>query len=144
MNGTVVITLENGMVLSGSVTSTALKTSDHIASKAPLSLAKATSEAAVSDGKLDFSLPVRPFMNDYSDGLSGSKKYALLVAHFAKGEIDVVVDRGEVIDAWNKMTGLLGGKFNGAHESRAKDAGWVYVPEPGKIALLKKWPQVLS
>ena len=55
---------------------------------------------------MDFSLPVRPFMNQYSDGLSGSKKFVLLVAHFAKGELDVPVDRAEVIDTWNKMTGL--------------------------------------
>jgi hypothetical protein len=83
-------------------------------------------------------------MNDYAEGISGSKKLALLVAHFAKGEVDVPVDRLETIEAWNKMTGLLGGKFNGAHEARAKDSGFIYVPEPGKWALLKKWRQILQ
>ncbi|MDP9039291.1 MAG: hypothetical protein M3O02_08465 [Acidobacteriota bacterium] len=143
MNGSISIILEDGTTLTGTVR---LNAESSATSPPAKSGAKSPIFHPSSDpsAELDFSLPVRPFINQYSDGLSGSKKFALLVAYFAKGELDVPVDRTEVVDTWNKMTGLLGGRFNGAHESRAKDAGWVYVPDTGKIALLKKWQQAVS
>jgi len=140
MNGTISITLENGMILKGTVN---LVEGSSLHLPASLDSTEAAVPILKDNAELDFSLPVRPFMNEYADGLSGSKKFTLLVAHFAKGEVDALVDRAEVVDAWNKMIGLLGGKFNGAHESRAKDSGWVYVPASGQLALLKKWRQVL-
>lgn len=139
MKGTVVITLEDGTVLSGVV-----QLSKAAATSKPEASSASSHAVAPSSDALDFSLPLRPFMNDYSDGLSGSKKLALIVAHAAGGELDIPIDRVRVIDAWNNMTGLLGGRFNGAHESRAKDSGYIYVPEPGKFALLKKWRQAVS
>jgi hypothetical protein len=143
LNGSIIITLEDGTVFSGVVTLSPTSSQDPVQQHAPATAISTQASPAPVDA-LDFSLPLRPFMNDYADGLSGSKKLALLVAHFAGGQLDVAVDRAEVIEAWNKMTGLLGGKFNGAHESRAKDSGYVYVPETGKLALLRKWRQVLA
>lgn len=137
MRGELILTLDDGSVHHGVVEFHQAKHSGRRSQAAQA----APAEPSVD---LDFTLPVRPFMNECADGLSGSKKFALLVAHFAKGEVDVAVDRTEVVDAWNKMTGLLGGKFNGAHESRAKDSGYIYVPAVGKLALLKKWRQAVS
>ncbi|WP_128912100.1 hypothetical protein [Granulicella sibirica] len=137
MKGKITITLEDGTTMSGTI---ALD----LPSGDTETLARSLSAQRPEGVGLDFSIPLRPFMNENSDGLSGSKKFALLVSHFAKGELDVAVDRAEIIEAWNKMTGLLGGKFNGAHESRAKDSGWIYVPQAGKIALLKNWTKALS
>ena len=140
MRGRIVITFEDGTVMSGTVQTSAPAG----VTQPSQDFQQSVATNPIRTSTIDFSLPVRPFMNDYSDGLSGSKKLTLLVAHFAKGEVDVAVDRAEVIETWNKMTGLLGGKFNGAHEARAKDSGYIYVPSVGRLALLKKWQQVLQ
>lgn len=92
---------------------------------------------------LDFTLPIRAFMSRYAGDLSGPKKLVLFVAYFAKGEMDVAVSRGEVLDQWNKMAGLLGTKYNDAHPTRARDAGWLYSPENGKFALRNGWKDAL-
>ncbi len=141
MKGEVQIVMEDGTIFRGVVNVVADRT-DGVSASPPTD--GASSGLSGENALLDFSLPLRPFMNKYSTGMSGSKKFALLVAHFAKGELDVPVERASVADAWSKMTGLLNGKFNPAHENRAKDSGWVYVPAFGKVALLRNWKEIFS
>src|SRR5438552_3763832 len=85
---------------------------------------------------LDFSLPIRPFMKRYAKGVSGPKKFAILVAHLAKGDLKTEVNFKEIEKHWNKMTQLMDGRFNSAHASRARDHGWVDSPRHGVYKLL--------
>lgn len=88
---------------------------------------------------LDFSLPLRPFIKRYAVGASGPMKFAILVAHMAKGDLKNEVAFSEIERQWNKMKQLMGGSFNGAHATRAKDHGWVDSPKHGVYKLLAGW-----
>jgi hypothetical protein len=92
----------------------------------------------------DLSLPLRPFIKRNAQGASGAKKFTLLVAHLAKGDLDAEVARADVEKQWNKMKGLLGGPFNAAHSSRAKDNGWVDSLKFGVYKLLPGWETGLT
>jgi hypothetical protein len=100
-------------------------------------------EGPGTEPRPDLSLPLRPFMKRNAQGVSGAKKFTLLVAHLAKGDLDVEVPRADVEKQWNKMKGLLGGPFNAAHSSRAKDNGWVDSPKFGAYKLLAGWEGAL-
>lgn len=89
--------------------------------------------------ELDFSLPLRPFMKRYAAGASGPKKFAILVARMAKGDLKAEVAFSEIEKQWNKMKQLMDGAFNGAHATRAKDHGWVDSPKHGVYKLLGDW-----
>jgi hypothetical protein len=92
---------------------------------------------------MNFDLPLRPFIKKYSHSMSGPKRLTLLVAWLAKGKSDVQVGRVEVSRAWNKMKTLMGGPFNSAYETRARDNGWLDSPKPGVYTLLHSWREVL-
>lgn len=91
----------------------------------------------------DFSLPIRPFIKRYARGVSGPKKFAILVARITKGEMKAEVPFSEIEKQWNKMKQLMGGSFNPAHASRAKDNGWVDSPKHGVYKLLGEWRDAL-
>lgn len=92
---------------------------------------------------IDYSLAPRPFMKRYGAGLSGPKRFALLVAHFAKGKPEEAVTMKEIERAWSKMTSLIGA-FNRAHSIRAKDEGWVDSPEYGMYSLRNSWTEIFE
>jgi len=92
---------------------------------------------------MNFNLPLRPFIKKYSHSMSGPKRLTLLVAWLAKGKSDVQVGRIEVSKAWNKMKTLMGGPFNSAYETRARDNGWLDSPKPGVYLLMSGWREVL-
>jgi hypothetical protein len=92
---------------------------------------------------MNFDLPLRPFIKKYSHSMSGPKRLTLLVAWLAKGKSDVQIGRVEVSRAWNKMKTLMGGPFNSAYETRARDNGWLHSPKPGVYTLMSSWREVL-
>jgi hypothetical protein len=71
---------------------------------------------------LDFSLNERAFIKKHAKGLSGPKKFVLLVAYLAKGQASKAVTIKELTKNWNRMTSsnLLGGKFNPFYTNVAK------------------------
>jgi hypothetical protein len=100
-------------------------------------------QRANKDLPLDLSLPIRPFIKRHAREASGPQKFTLLVAHVAGGDLGIEVPRGEIEKQWNKMTGLMGGEFNAAYSSRARDNGWVDSPKFGVYKLLPGWKGVL-
>src|SRR5436309_10897814 len=70
----------------------------------------------------DFSLPVRAFMKQHGKGLGGAQKFTALLGKLSGGKTGTAIERRE--KAWNRMTALMGGKFNPAYTMRAKDNGW--------------------
>jgi hypothetical protein len=87
--------------------------------------------------KLDFSMPIRPFIKMHSSGMSGAQKFTLLVAYLTKGDLKKSVSLAEVEREWNRMTNLLGGKFNGAHSGRARDNNLVETAEKAGLYRLR-------
>jgi hypothetical protein len=93
---------------------------------------------------LDITLPVRAFMKRYGRGIPGARKFVLLVARMANGNLEARVPRSDIEKQWNKMKELMGGPFNSAHASRARDDGWVDVPEHGLYKLRAAWKGVVA
>src|ERR1022692_828566 len=104
------ITTETGAVYSGEVELSA------VARERDTTKARPTRKETVpAVGQIDFSLPVRPFIKKYANGMSGPKRLALLVARVAEGDNSVQVQRSEVMKLWGRMTSLMGGAFNSAY-----------------------------
>jgi hypothetical protein len=92
----------------------------------------------------DFDLPVRAFVNRYAKPLSGPRKYAVLVARLCGGKIGQTVSPREVEKQWRSMTEPMGGDYNGAYATRAKNEGWIDSPDRKSIVLLKDWIHALN
>ena len=140
MRAQITVTTESGIVYAGEV--------ELLASTGPRKSRKAKvgarKEVQRDVEEIDFSLPVRPFIKKYSNGMSRVKRLALLVARIAEGNIAVEVQRSEVRRLWSTMTSLMGGPFNPAYETRAKDNGWIGSPERGLCTLLAGWKEIFS
>ncbi|MFZ0737907.1 MAG: hypothetical protein WBL70_17805 [Candidatus Acidiferrales bacterium] len=100
--------------------------------------------AVPMSSQLDFDLPMRPFFKKYGGGMAGPKRLALLVAYLRKGEPGGSVPRADVLRSWRRMTSLMGGPYNGAYDTRARDSGWVASPKPGFFSLLAAWEGILE
>ena len=92
---------------------------------------------------LDFSKPVRPFMKSYSQGMNGQKKFTLLLARLAKGDLAKGIPLTEIETHWKKMTAIMEMDFNRYFTSKARDEDWVeslkgsYKLRPGWKAIFK-------
>jgi hypothetical protein len=94
--------------------------------------------------QLDFDRPLRPFMKSYSKGLSGSKKFVLLLSGLAQGDLEREVSLGEIEGQWNRMTSLLEMKFNRFFPAQAKDNDWVESRKKGLYNLRPVWRDIFK
>jgi hypothetical protein len=71
---------------------------------------------------IDFSMPIRAFVKKHALGMSGPKKFTLLIAYLSKGDSRERVALVDVKKQWNKMSAksLLAMKFNGFYTSQAR------------------------
>src|SRR6267154_4874947 len=69
------------------------------------SAATPTVDGIASAGDLDFGVPARPFMKTFV-GLSGAKKFVLLVAWLVKGDLEKQVALSDVESLWASMSGM--------------------------------------
>lgn len=92
----------------------------------------------------DFSLPVRPFIKKYAIGMSGPKKFTLLVARLAGGDARKEISLVELEKAWSSMTALMGMKFNRFFSQQAKDNDWVETKKKGVYTLRPSWVEILK
>lgn len=94
--------------------------------------------------RLDFPLPVRAFVKRHARNLGGPQKFTVLLARLSGGKVGTAVSRIEIEKAWNRMTEPMGGRFNPAYTTRAKDNGWVDTPKTGSYALLPGWAKAFG
>jgi hypothetical protein len=93
----------------------------------------------------DFSLPVRAFMRrHHAKRLSGPQKFTVLLARLSEGKTGVAISFRDIEKAWNRMTEPMGGRFNPAYTTRAKENGWVDAPKTGHYALRSGWTAALG
>lgn len=97
-----------------------------------------------NEADLSFDSNVLAFMKKYAKGLSGDRKFTLLLAHITKGKTSQKVTLAELKGRWNKMKTVLGSQFNGAYANRAKANGWVDTPAQGTYTLCSSWKESLS
>src|ERR1700674_2852753 len=60
--------------------------------------------------RIDFSVPIRAFTKKHCLGMSGAKKFTLVLAYLSKGDSAKKVPLSDIEDNWNRMTSksLLG------------------------------------
>jgi hypothetical protein len=90
----------------------------------------------------DLELPVRAYIKKHASGKSGPEKFALLLARMTKGDTSVTVAASDLQSEWNSMTALMGGKYNTAYPTRAKERGWIDSPKSGTFTLLPGWAEI--
>jgi hypothetical protein len=93
---------------------------------------------------INLSTPIRAFVKQHAGDLSGAQKFALLVAYLSKGDTHNEVLIVDIEKQWNRMKPLLGGKFNLAYTTRAKDNGWVDSPKRGVYIVLPGWKGIFD
>lgn len=91
--------------------------------------------------KVDFGLNEKNFIKTYAKGLSGPKKFTLLLAYMTKGKIGIDVEVSKVSNKWKKMKAknLLGYTFNGKYPNEAVTQGWVDSKKYGSYRLSQGW-----
>jgi hypothetical protein len=141
MRATISVILDDGTVVEGSVELQPRHDKKH---KPPAQLPSPPGDKDGDAHSLDFDLDARPFMKRYGMDLSGPERLVLLVAHFAKGVVNTPVARTEVVRQWGKMKALMGGNYNGAYDTRARDTGWLNSPKAGVFELRGGWDQILK
>jgi hypothetical protein len=113
-------------------------------SEAPHKRAKKAPAPKSPKTPVSFSTPIRAFVKQHAPNLSGPQKFALLTAYLTKGDGKKEVLMVDVEKQWNRMKPLLGGKFNFAYTTRAKDNGWVDSPKRGVYIVLPGWKGILD
>jgi hypothetical protein len=105
---------------------------------------KESEERSASDRRFDFTLPLRAFvLANGARQLSGPQKFVLVVGALAKGDKSTGIDVDRVQKEWNKMKAPMGGRFNGAYVTRAKDKGWVEPLKQGVYKLRSTWEEAI-
>jgi hypothetical protein len=93
---------------------------------------------------LDFELPVRAFIKRYAGSKTGAQRFAILIGRLAKGDLNAEVSAIDLEHQWNSMTALMGGEYNRAYPTRAKERGWVDSPKRGIFKLLPGWLEAIG
>ena len=94
--------------------------------------------------RLKFDMPIRPFIKNSAKRMSGQKKFTLLTAYLAAGDVKKIVKLSEIERHWNKMTALLGGAFNRFYSQQAKDNDWVESKSKGTYNLRPNWVKIFE
>jgi len=116
----------------------------HSAGKRPQRQTKAAPATPAGKVPVNFATPIRNFVKLHARDMSGAQKFALLVAYLTKGDGKKELLMTDVEKNWNRMKPLLGGKFNFAYTTRAKDNGWVDSPKRGFYVVLPGWKGIFD
>ena len=136
------VTDDNGVVFEGEVHLTPAG-AGRAAKRPARARDKAKTVLNAAPIKLDFTKPERAFVKTHAKGLSGSRKFVLLLAYLAKGVPNKEVPLNDVKKVWNRMTARLG-KFNPFYTNEAKENGWVHTMKKGGYVLTTTWREAFE
>jgi hypothetical protein len=105
---------------------------------------KISPKISTTKADIDFSINERAFVKRYATDKSGPKKFTLLLAYLAKGEVNKNIELSEIKKHWGKMTSkTLLGKFNMFYPNDAKTRGWIDSKEYGNYNLTNEWKVII-
>jgi|ERR1039458_8916424 hypothetical protein len=93
--------------------------------------------------ELDFAKPERAFVKQYSKGLSGTRKFVLVLAYLAKGVVGKEILLTDIVRHWNRMTARLGA-FNNNFTNGAKENAWADTKKKGVYVLCSAWREAFE
>jgi len=99
---------------------------------------------------LNFDMNIRAFIHKFSSGMSGPKKFVLLLAFLVKGEIGKEESLKNIEKNWAKLTSLLRnrkdekGEFNRFYPGTAKVSNWVTSKKQGYYCLTPNWKEIVT
>jgi hypothetical protein len=94
---------------------------------------------------IKFDLNPRAYISRYASDKSGPKKFVLMVAFLAKGDMEKDISMTDIKSLWAKMsTKKLLGNYNDFYPNEAKTKGWVDTHEYGIYQLTGEWGDVLK
>jgi hypothetical protein len=101
---------------------------------------------SVSSTQVDLDVPLRAFVKKYAKGMSGPKKFTLLLARLARGHLKTEIALSEIESSWNKMRAgsLMGMNFNRFYSVQAKTNDWVDSGRKGFYKLRPSWREIFS
>jgi|SRR6266853_1142381 len=113
-------------------------------SKAAVGSSKRKARNTLGVPHLDFEKPMRAFVKAHANNLSGTKKFVLLVARLAQGDLKKEVPLEEVQKQWKRMTSksLLGLDFNTFYSTDAREKDWVDSKKKGSYNLRPSWKDI--
>jgi hypothetical protein len=139
MKASLVVTSPDGTVWSGEVDLSA-DGADKPARKKVLRVAATSSGLTASD----LELPARAFFKKFANKATAAGKFALVVAHIARGATGKEVDTGEIEKVWNQNSGVLGGAYQTMYGTRSKEKGWVNSTKRGVFVLMDGWQKAAN
>lgn len=92
--------------------------------------------------KLDFSMSLRAFIKRYAGGISGPKKFTLLLAYLTKDDTSKNIKLEEIKKHWSK--GLFGGKINSFYSTQAKSNDWIDSRKKEEYSLRPSWKEIFK
>jgi hypothetical protein len=101
---------------------------------------------SVANTQVDLEVPIRPFVKKHAKGMSGPKKFTLLLARLAKGDLKAEIALSEIERNWNKMrsSSLMGMNFNRFYPIEAKNNDWVDSGRKGFYKLRPTWRRIFQ
>lgn len=101
---------------------------------------------SIANTQVDLDVPIRPFVKKYAKGMSGPKKFTLLLARLAKGDFKAEIALAEIERNWNKMrsASLMGMNFNRFYPMQAKNSDWVDSGRKGFYKLRPSWRNIFQ
>ncbi|MBI4243213.1 MAG: hypothetical protein HY606_03905 [Planctomycetes bacterium] len=114
--------------------------------KARTSPKKVSDQKLTREAKLDFGLNERNFIKIHAKGLSGPKKFTLLLAFMAKGKVGTDIALDSLRFKWGKMTSknLMEYEFNRKYSTEAKTQGWVDSKKSSFYYLTNRWMNIFN
>jgi len=93
---------------------------------------------------IDFDIPIRPFLKRYVKGMSGAKKFTLLLSHLVKGDMKKEAALVDIEKQWNRSTSLLKQEFNHFFVAQAKENDWINSTGKGLYVLRPSWKKIFD
>lgn len=120
--------------------------SDATSGKAHATVKLSPSAPRTSVTSIDFSIPLRAFVKRHAAGMNGAKKFVMLLAYLAKGNLDKAIELADLEREWKRMTAknLLAVKFNRLYSSEARENDWVHTEKAGSYKLRPSWKSVFE
>ena len=100
---------------------------------------------ATEPQQIKYNMSASAFMKKHSTkNMNGPKKFVLLLAYLAKGDVNQNIELNKIEKTWNKMNRILKKHYNRSDSIVARDNGWVDTRKHGQYYLRDSWQEIFA